>query len=120
VKARDAKRMSDLKQVQTALELYYTDQNAYPGTTAAVTTPIAGAILGVGNYACLDAGGFKAAGTCVNAYMGSVPADPNEAQGIHYSYTSNASSTYSVAATLENSVNGLTAGITLSPSGIAD
>lgn len=29
-KARDSKRLADLKQLQTALELYYTDQNAYP------------------------------------------------------------------------------------------
>lgn len=30
MKARDAKRVSDIKQVQTALELYYNDVNAYP------------------------------------------------------------------------------------------
>ena len=31
-KARDAKRVSDVKQVQTALELYYNDANGYPLT----------------------------------------------------------------------------------------
>ena len=30
VKARDAKRISDVKQIQTALELYYYDNNSYP------------------------------------------------------------------------------------------
>ena len=29
-KARDAKRKSELKQLQTALELYYSDNSAYP------------------------------------------------------------------------------------------
>jgi prepilin-type N-terminal cleavage/methylation domain-containing protein len=29
-KARDAKRVGDVKQIQTALELYYNDQGAYP------------------------------------------------------------------------------------------
>lgn len=29
-KSRDAKRVSDIKQIQTALELYYNDANAYP------------------------------------------------------------------------------------------
>ena len=30
MKARDAKRVSDIKQMQTALELYYNDANGYP------------------------------------------------------------------------------------------
>jgi len=32
MKSRDAKRISDIKQIQTALELYYNDANAYPAT----------------------------------------------------------------------------------------
>ena len=32
MKSRDAKRISDVKQIQTALELYYNDANAYPAT----------------------------------------------------------------------------------------
>ncbi len=31
-KARDARRRADLKTLQTALELYYSDNNAYPST----------------------------------------------------------------------------------------
>jgi hypothetical protein len=34
VEARDAKRKSDLKQIQKALELYYDDFGAYPSETA--------------------------------------------------------------------------------------
>ena len=33
VKGRDVKRLSDLKQIQTALELYYSDNNHYPITS---------------------------------------------------------------------------------------
>ena len=84
VKARDSKRVSDLKQVQTALELYYTDQNAYG---------------------------------CANPYMGQVPKDPTSGQ--HYIYTAAAGS-YTITANLEGNVNGLTLGVTLSPSGLAD
>ncbi|MCF7820369.1 MAG: prepilin-type N-terminal cleavage/methylation domain-containing protein, partial [Candidatus Pacebacteria bacterium] len=29
-KSRDAKRVADIKQIQTALELYYNDNNGYP------------------------------------------------------------------------------------------
>lgn len=108
-KARDARRLSDLKQLQTALELYYTDQTAYPAGSAIT--------LGDTSHACLGTGGFGAAG-CAGAYMGQVPSDPLAAQS--YTYTATASSSYTVTATLETTVNGLSGGITLSPSGIAD
>ena len=107
VKARDSKRLSDLKQLQTALELYYTDQNAYPSGS--------GVALGDSTHACLNASGFGSTG-CANAYMGQVPVDP---QSGNYTYTA-ASSSYSVTATLEGTVNGLSSGVTLSPAGIAD
>ena len=108
-KARDSRRLSDLKQLQTALELYYTDNTAYPAGSAIT--------LGDADHACLGSSGFGTVG-CAGAYMGKVPADPLTAQA--YTYTLGATSTYSVTATLETTVNGMTAGITLSPSGIAD
>ncbi len=108
VKARDSKRLADLKQLQTALELYYTDQNAYP-TGSSIS-------LGTTSYACLNAAGFTTTG-CSSPYMGAVPADP-KSPGT-YLYTA-ASSSYSIVATLEGTVSGLSAGITLSPAGIAD
>ncbi|MFA7653741.1 MAG: prepilin-type N-terminal cleavage/methylation domain-containing protein [Candidatus Magasanikbacteria bacterium] len=109
LKARDSKRLADLKQLQTALELYYTDNNAYPDGS--------GLVLGEADTAqCLDSTGFK--DTCAaDAYMGQVPEDPNTA-AYHYTYTA-ASSSYAVAATLEGATSGLDAGsITLSPAGI--
>ena len=36
-KSRDARRISDIKQIQTALELYYNDEGNYPVEAAAVT-----------------------------------------------------------------------------------
>lgn len=105
VKARDSKRLADLKQLQTAFELYYTDQNAYPTGS--------GAALGDSSHACLNSTGFAATG-CANAYMQQVPVDPKSG---NYSYTA-ASSSYSVTATLEGSVDGLSGAITLSPGGI--
>lgn len=108
LKARDAKRMSDLKQIQTALELYYTDQSAYP----AAATPIS---LGDTAAACLGTGGFATIAACTNAYMGQVPKDP---QSGFYTYTV-ASSSYSITATLEGTVSGLGPGVVhLTPSGI--
>ena len=42
MKSRDAKRISDVKQVQTALELYYNDANLYP--TALGTSIVSGSV----------------------------------------------------------------------------
>lgn len=107
-KARDSKRLSDLKQVQTALELYYTDNNAYP-------TAVASSTLGAGSFVCLGSGGFGTAG-CAGAIMGLVPADPQSTQ--NYQYQSADGSTYAISATLEGTVGSLTGSIVASPSGI--
>jgi len=107
-KARDAKRLSDIKQVQTALELYYTDQGSYPTGTAVV--------LGSAGAACLNAATGLTTTACPNAYMGQIPKDPGSTA---YTYNS-AGTTYTIAATLEGPMGGLVAGtITASPSGIA-
>lgn len=106
VKARDSKRLADLRQVQTALELYFNDKADYPAG--------AGVVLGAGNYECLNGSGWQATG-CSNAYMGDVPADPKS--GSNYTYTY-ASSSYTITADLEGTVNDLSGTITLSPNGI--
>ncbi len=108
-KARDSKRLGDLRQLQTALELYYTDQNEYP---------IASTTLGTGNAVCLNEDGFGAAGCAAPVYMGLIPTDPGSGT---YEYTSDDGTTYSIGAALEGDVNDLTAGpITVTPSGIAN
>ena len=108
LKARDSKRLSDLKQIQTSLELYYTDKNAYPVEATAVT-------LGAAADDCIDGGGIVAACATTPTYMGLIPTDPGSNS---YSYTSADGSTYSIAATLEGTVGSLTGAITASPSGI--
>jgi len=108
VKARDSKRLSDLKQIQTALELYYTDVGTYP-----TTTPINN--LGTGSYVCLNASGFSASG-CSNPYMGIVPKDPGSGT---YNYTYSSSS-YTITARLEGDMSGYNnqTDIRLTPSGL--
>lgn len=107
VKARDSKRLADLKQVQTALELYYTDQNLYPTGSEAV--------LGTERYACLNAKGWQPA-NCFDPYMGVIPTDPSDGE---YIYSSNIV-TYEVTATLEGETNGLKGQIKLTPAGIEE
>ncbi len=113
-KSRDAKRLSDVKQVQTALELYFTDQNGYPVVATAI-------VLGGTSAKCLGANGFHA-GTVADActapvYMGLVPANPTPG-GADYSFTGSAS-TYAITLTLEGATGGFAAGaVTASPSGM--
>jgi type II secretion system protein G len=110
-KSRDAARVADLRQIQTALELYFTDQNAYP-TGSNIN-------LGEANYACLGSSGFSTTAACgASPYMGQVPEDPLAAQD--YVYTATTSS-YTITGSLEAGVGGLNAGsITVSPQGITN
>src|SRR3990167_6562499 len=68
-KSRDSKRVADVKQIQTALELYLADQNGYPVEATAVT------LGGTGKTTLCSTSAFS--GTCTGTtYMGLVPAAP--------------------------------------------
>jgi prepilin-type N-terminal cleavage/methylation domain-containing protein len=99
-RARDARRVADIKQIQTALELYYNDFGTYP----------------TGNIISL---GTIASGT---VYMAKVPAAPTPADGsctaTSYTYTG-AATTYALTYCLGNATGGIPAGVgTATPSGI--
>ena len=111
-KSRDAKRISDVKQIQTALELYYADKGNYPTLVAP------GAALGAGNYTVLCSTGWSGAacGGGATTYMGQVPKDPGSTS---YTYVSADGTTYSIAFTLESGTGSLAAGAhTATPNGI--
>lgn len=114
-KSRDAKRVSDIKQVQTALELYFADSNAYPdGKTAAKTLGAAGALT------LSQTNGFADA-TAGTVYMGQVPKAPTPPSANVYTYKTDAAAgtTYTVDFTLEGTTGGLAAGANCArPSGI--
>lgn len=122
-KSRDAKRVADIKQIQTALELYSGDRSGYPydGTAGA-----GGLDLGVAATDCLDGGGFVGACATAPTYMGLVPDDPGTTA---YTFTSLDSAgaacdtgpcaSYNVAFTLESGTGGLAAGAhNATPAGI--
>lgn len=79
-KARDAKRMVDVRRIQTALEFYNLENDSYPVVNQAIA-------LGTAQYAKLcdsDSGGFVPLQTeCKTVYMSPVPGDPN---GDGYAY----------------------------------
>ncbi len=71
-KARDAKRIADMKQFMTALEQYYSDVGGYPPAAAAT-----GTALGVASTTTSLCGTSGISGTCTGTtYMGMIPAYP--------------------------------------------
>ncbi len=119
LKSRDAKRVADIKQIQTALELYFADQNNYPTSTTAVE-------LGDANHKALCSNGSWAS-SCGGGttYMGLVPTAALPADGPcntannAYMYTSAAGTTYTINFCLGGAVGDLAAGPhTASPNGI--
>lgn len=118
-KARDARRISDIKQIQTALELYNADQGVYPDGTGGIT-------LGTGTALVLCDAGFVAdESSCGTVYMGQVPTNFDQPSAIDdYVYTTAAASatTYTITFELEGDTAGLTGGdgnsIEATPSGL--
>jgi prepilin-type N-terminal cleavage/methylation domain-containing protein len=83
-KARDAKRISDIRQIRTALEFYFSDEGEYPVTPQ----PIILGISGIEKLCSKAEGGFVPTDTICNAesiYMAQVPRDPLPDQKFIYS-----------------------------------
>lgn len=77
-KSRDVRRLTDVRQLQTALEMYYNDHNAYP----------------ISSWTHSSAGWTSAFTTALAPYMPTIPTDPiNDGipySGLHgYSYYAN-------------------------------
>jgi prepilin-type N-terminal cleavage/methylation domain-containing protein len=97
-KSRDARRVADIKQMRTAMELYYNDMNGYPAAVA-------------------EGGTIAGGGT---TYMGIVPTNPAP-NGTAYTYTQDAADTYHITYTLEADTGGILAGLhCATPSGMVD
>lgn len=108
-RSRDAKRITDIKQIQTALEMYYNDAGYYPATA--------------------DVQAEDSIATGSNVYMMKVPAAPTPVDGDcdsttnSYLYTyeggSVASGSYTLTYCLGAQTGGVAAGVnTATPAGI--
>lgn len=102
-RARDARRLADIKQIQTALQVYYHEQGGYP-PTGSIATSIA-------------------SGTSV--YMAITPTAPmpNETgctvEQNTYTYASPSSDTYTITYCLGNKTGDIPAGVgTATPAGL--
>jgi prepilin-type N-terminal cleavage/methylation domain-containing protein len=118
-KARDVKRAADIKEIQTALELYNNDRDGYPVADTAVA-------LGTGSQKSLCTGGFKSAcDPSDTVYMGIVPAAPTPYDGSCastdnvYTYLAPGGGNYTITFCLGEGVGYLGQGVhTADPSGI--
>lgn len=104
--ASDLQRLNTLKQLQAALEQYYSDQNAYPAGN--------GLVLGETQTSCLNSDGWGSSVDCPYPYFGTIPKDPGSGS---YFYTATDSS-YTISATLDGKANGYSGTITMTPGGI--
>lgn len=92
-RARDAQRKSDLRQVQSALELFRSDQGSYPVSAYPYRA-----------NNCEDS--LKSTDCSTTTYMNKVPLDPMGSSYYnsgHYYYSSPDGSSYVLSACLENS-----------------
>ncbi len=76
-KSRDAKRVADIKNIQTALALYYNDKKEYPITLTAGQPLFSTSLDGAGNVV-------------TSTYMSVIPSAPTPADGSNCNTTNNA------------------------------
>jgi prepilin-type N-terminal cleavage/methylation domain-containing protein len=93
-RSRDTQRKSDLKNVQTALRLYYNDLGNYPENSSAKEIAGCGS---AGTAVCAWGEEWSVGSTL---YMSTLPEDPTPAQ--IYRYTQIDLDTYTLQACLEN------------------
>ena len=107
-RARDARRVADVKQIQTALELYYNDNGTYPTLPASPTTIATGS------------------GASSTYYMNIVPTAPKpfdgdctDAQNTYTYATQLSNRSYTIAYCLGSDTGGIGKGVrTATPAGI--
>ncbi len=86
-KSRDAKRVADIKNIQTALALYYNDKKEYPITLTAGQPLFSTSLDGAGNIV-------------TSTYISAIPSAPTPADGSNCNTTNN-TLTYSTSSDLQ-------------------
>lgn len=123
-KARDAKRVADIKQVQSALELYFNDKAGYPAAATALALGSSSASILCSGETTTGFLGTMCTGAPTATYMGLVPKDPQStgtacvvagdppaiAGPCDYAYTSTDVNSYQIYFWLEAPTAGFDAG----------
>jgi prepilin-type N-terminal cleavage/methylation domain-containing protein len=112
-RSRDVKRVADIRQIQTALELGFTETNQYP-TGATYGSAILGSATS--SVLCKDASNPPnsiwqgSTSGCGAVYLGIIAPAPTPPSGNQYVYNSPSASQYSITFTLEGDTGMLKAG----------
>ena len=80
-KARDAKRVADMKQIQTALEIYNTEAGNYPDCAADPCVEGNNEFGGSNDIGVIDSSAAITGTGGATVYMGVVPDDPSSTSG---------------------------------------
>ena len=118
-RARDSRRIADIRNIQSALELYFTDNSVYPGPNG--PTDISAAAGATYNLCTTD--DWSTTACAAGTILISVP--PEASSGDVYNYTrknagSGTNNDYSIYFTLEGTAGNITGNGCATPSGIAD
>jgi len=92
-RGRDAQRKSDIRNITTALRLYYNDKGTYPGSSS-------GQIAGCGTLGTATCTWGQAFTAGSNTYMSTLPSDPLGTPNYRYTFVD--SENYTLEACLEN------------------
>jgi prepilin-type N-terminal cleavage/methylation domain-containing protein len=103
-KSRDARRVADIRQIQTALEMYFSDAMAYPATTSVMATSC-------GATSTCHLTSIYSTTTPTTTYMVIVPTPPTPPiEHLYYTYDVNAQgNSYTLQYFLEGPVGGIPA-----------
>ena len=93
-RARDAQRKSDLRQIQSALEIYRSDNGSYPASSGTGATSSLAANCPTNSPVSLGNS------DCSATYLQKIPVDPSSSG--NYYYSSSGGSTYTLGTCLEN------------------
>ncbi len=108
-RARDAQRKADIRQIQSAVELYRSDVGTYPVRT----TPVR-----LNSTACATSQALSNPTSATTSYMAKIPCDPLGTTGYNsgnYYYYSLTGLTYTLAACLENASDNDSNGTSTAP-----
>ena len=101
-RARDAQRISDMKNMQTALRMYYNDAEVYPGDNS--TNRLLAACGAGGTESCVW-GTDIFQSTSGQTYIAQLPGDPDEDPAREYRYDQISADDFYLLACLENKSN---------------
>lgn len=105
VKSRDARRLSDIKQIRTALEMYFDQNDKYPKSDGNI-------VIGDTNadFNCLSSSGLGIKPCSGTVYLETIPGDPRiQSGGAYYYNCDSVGETYEIDYHLEGTNQNYTA-----------